>query len=479
MAVLLLAEKNDLLLINNAKARPPGTIPSPESQFMATNSKDKTPFKGKGRFTRYQGNKPQRFKNSRFYRGRPNDSTKRPIVLGKNAWKRDPKITNTKCFRCGGSGHIKRDYRVQSHLVKLYQSNITNANTTMANNYLEIEEDLTKYKAPTPPPKIHLVTNDIVTPSISDYNMCILDSGTSHTILKDKRYVQHLFPSSRPITTITGINNLERGHGPAKLTLPNRTLSNITSAIYAPEATRNLLSFHDIRRNGYHIKSSLGNKDDSLRIYRECGQEQIIHKTLPYYPPGLYAAPIYSYQVEKTNTTITELWHYRLGHPGTSMYQIILRDTRGIPNIVHPTSMKKPCVACAQGKLQIRPSVSKTVHKIPVFLEQLNVDVCGPIEPPSGPFCFFLVMIFSSTKWSQVSLMSTRNLVIARLLTQLLRLRAQFPNSPIRTIRIDNAGEFTSPTFDDLCNTLGITIQYSVPYVHTQNGMAESFIKNN
>jgi transposase InsO family protein len=42
---------------------------------------------------------------------------------------------------------------------------------------------------------------------------------------------------------------------------------------------------------------------------------------------------------------------------------------------------------------------------------------------------------------------------------------------------MDNAAEFSSRAFNDYCMAQGIEAQYSVPYVHTQNGLAESLIK--
>ena len=42
---------------------------------------------------------------------------------------------------------------------------------------------------------------------------------------------------------------------------------------------------------------------------------------------------------------------------------------------------------------------------------------------------------------------------------------------------MDNAGEFTSKAFNDYCLALGISVEHSVPHVHTQNGLAESLIK--
>ena len=42
---------------------------------------------------------------------------------------------------------------------------------------------------------------------------------------------------------------------------------------------------------------------------------------------------------------------------------------------------------------------------------------------------------------------------------------------------MDNAGEFSSKTFDEYCEVLGIEIEHPVAHVHTQNGLAESMIK--
>ena len=44
-------------------------------------------------------------------------------------------------------------------------------------------------------------------------------------------------------------------------------------------------------------------------------------------------------------------------------------------------------------------------------------------------------------------------------------------------IRLNNAGEFTSQTFIDHYMLVGINIEHHVAHTHTQNGLAESFIK--
>ena len=57
------------------------------------------------------------------------------------------------------------------------------------------------------------------------------------------------------------------------------------------------------------------------------------------------------------------------------------------------------------------------------------------------------------------------------------QLRAQFLDYPIKTIRLDNAGEFTPQTLNDYCMPIGINIEHLIAHVHTQNGLMESLIK--
>ena len=134
------------------------------------------------------------------------------------------------------------------------------------------------------------------------------------------------------------------------------------------------------------------------------------------------------------------------------------------------------CVACSKGKLIIRPSFTNVTFESPAFLERIQGDICGPIHPHSRPFRYFMVLIDASTRWSHVCLLSSRNVAFSRLLTQLIQLRAQFLDHPIKTIRLDNACEFSSQTFLDYCMSISIDIQHLVAHVHPQNGLAESFI---
>jgi hypothetical protein len=88
-----------------------------------------------------------------------------------------------------------------------------------------------------------------------------------------------------------------------------------------------------------------------------------------------------------------------------------------------------------------------------------------------------MVLIDASTRWSHVSLLSTRYQAFAKIMAQLIKLKAYYPKHRIQSIRMYNAAKFLSRAFNDYCLALGIQIQHFIPYIHIQNGLAESLIK--
>jgi hypothetical protein len=88
-----------------------------------------------------------------------------------------------------------------------------------------------------------------------------------------------------------------------------------------------------------------------------------------------------------------------------------------------------------------------------------------------------MVLIDASTRWSHVCLLSTRNHAFVKIMSQIIKLKAHYPEHRIQSIRMDSAAEFSSHAFNDYCMALGIHVQHSVPYVYTQNSLAKFLIK--
>jgi len=312
--------------------------------------------------------------------------------------------------------------------------------------------------------------------------ICIPDSGTTHTILKHKRYFSELKPTKAIINTISGPVDLIEGTGKASFILPNGTKFFIKDALFSPKSKRNLLSFNDIYLHGYDTQSATEENMKYMYLTTYVSGKKCILEKLPKLSSGLhytYINVIESHMVVKEDTETLTLWHDRLGHPVSMMMRRIIENSHG-----HTLKGQKilqvskiPCEACSLGKLIMRPSPAKIKTESPTFLERIQGDICGPIHPLCGPFRYFMVLIDASSRWSHVCLLSTRNVAFARFLAQIIRLRAQFPDYTIKRVRLDNAGEFTSQAFNDYCMSIGIVVEHPVAHVHTQNGLAESLIK--
>lgn len=88
------------------------------------------------------------------------------------------------------------------------------------------------------------------------------------------------------------------------------------------------------------------------------------------------------------------------------------------------------------------------------------------------PFRYFMILINASTKWSHVSLLSNCGGEFARLLGQIIRLRALFSDYPIKKIRLKTVD------FNNYCMSIGVDVEHLIAHTHTQNGLVESLIKH-
>ena len=181
--------------------------------------------------------------------------------------------------------------------------------------------------------------------------------------------------------------------------------------------------------------------------------------------------PIESYVVvnqkfnDKKNFVI---WHDRLCYPRSSIMRNIKEHSQGheLKNQNILLSHEYSCVACSQGKLIVKPSRIKVKFESPRFLERVHGDICGLIHPPCEPFQYFMVLIDASTRWSHVCLLATRNIALSGILAQIIKLRAQFHDYPIKSIILDNVDKFTSKAFTDYCMSVGINIEHPVAHTH-------------
>ena len=97
-------------------------------------------------------------------------------------------------------------------------------------------------------------------------NACLLDSATTHSIFHGKKYFTNLTLRKENIHTISRPVKIIEGSGHVTIMLSNGTTLHLEDALLSSRSNRNLLSFQDIRQNGYHLETLNANKNDFLCI---------------------------------------------------------------------------------------------------------------------------------------------------------------------------------------------------------------------
>ena len=113
-----------------------------------------------------------------------------------------------------------------------------------------------------------------------------------------------------------------------------------------------------------------------------------------------------------------------------------------------------------------KPSRWTLPIKLPLKLHHLYGDICGLITPVSGPFKYFMVLVDAAYIHFEVSLLSSRNIVFAKVLAMFIKFKTHHLDFPLKKLRMDDAKEFRSQHFEDYC-LAGIHLTYSVPYEHS------------
>ncbi|TYH25424.1 hypothetical protein ES288_A03G167800v1 [Gossypium darwinii] len=90
------------------------------------------------------------------------------------------------------------------------------------------------------------------------------------------------------VSTIFGSTKIVEGSGRVDILLPRETKFQINDVLYSPKSQRNLLSFKDIRHNGYHIETISERDNEYIQITSIIQGKKIILEKLSTFSFGLY-----------------------------------------------------------------------------------------------------------------------------------------------------------------------------------------------
>ena len=160
---------------------------------------------------------------------------------------------------------------------------------------------------------------------INGGEICLADSATTYTILMDKKYFSHITLVEANVNTISGPADLIGGSEIATIMLPCGTIFHVNDALYSVRFRRNLLSFKDIRHNGYYIETTYDNNKEYLCITHIVSSQKLVVEKLCTFSSRLYYTTITTIELKTmmsqklSHLNIFMLWHDRLGHVGSTM----------------------------------------------------------------------------------------------------------------------------------------------------------------
>jgi GAG-pre-integrase domain len=195
---------------------------------------------------------------------------------------------------------------------------------------------------------------------------CLVDSETTNTILKSKKYFSQLSPAETYVNIISSISNLIESSGRAYILLTKGTKLIINDVLYSFK----VLSY---------IRTMTENNIEYLQITTIKYGQKIILEKMKTFSSGLYCTDISAIESNMISnqklhdTKIFTLWHDRLGHLGNIMMRGIIESTNGHPlkDLKILLSKDLSCAACSLEKLIIRSSKNKIENESSLFLERI------------------------------------------------------------------------------------------------------------
>jgi hypothetical protein len=122
----------------------------------------------------------------------------------------------------------------------------------------------------------------------TEKELCVVDSCTTNSILREIKYFQTLKNRDGKVLTIAGRDAVIVGSGRATITVLMGTEIVIEDALLYPDSTRTLLSFRDIRQNGFHIETHDENQEEILFLTKPNKYGKRICEKIPSLTSGLY-----------------------------------------------------------------------------------------------------------------------------------------------------------------------------------------------
>lgn len=256
---------------------------------------------------------------------------------------------------------------------------------------------------------------------------------------------------------------------PGGLTLP--------SVLFVPDATVNLISVHDTATAhdctiAFDARGCTALKGDRVLWSIPVSSGGVYHFQSTIAAPALSA-------ISSASHALAQLWHRRLGHPGSNVMRKLVRDKMltgcDALEVLTAESFDSLCHSCHLGKA-VRQPFPPSTRDVHACLELVHVDLMGPFKPVGpGDVKYVLTIIDDFSGYGEVSCLTSKTDVQDALVSVLNAWRNVHPHLTIGTLRSDRGGEFISQALGKWLRDRCIRHEFSISYSPQQNGKAERY----
>ncbi|UYV73734.1 hypothetical protein LAZ67_11000638 [Cordylochernes scorpioides] len=241
----------------------------------------------------------------------------------------------------------------------------------------------------------------------------------------------------------------------------------IRNVLYSPQLKKNLYSLSTSTRRGFNVII----KHDKLQIFMDNDL-----KAVGVRHDGLYRMLFKvtsSSQGYITSENKLQLWHERLAHlPVATLREMA---TKELVDGLQPQDLEGEfffCEGCQLGKAH-RKSCYPSDGKNYQLGEFIYADICGPMQTQSlSKYLYFCLFKDYFSGYRHIYFIKNKSDVLDIFKEYATLIYTQTGNK-IKVLRTDNALEFKSDNFADLCKRFGIIHEFTAPYVHEQIGRIE------
>jgi len=434
---------------------------SMENHRNKYNSKNKN-WSRKNNFNNiYQGNTNYNQRQENYIKKNPVDNDNYEIIRNKEL----------KCFFCHKKGHIERFCQTKKRLSRQLQTTNTNnsrnrknkqvnlALNSSNNEYDDINySDLfnidynTSFDTYDNAKQCNFIYSEPI-----NYSIWTLDSGATSHMSSDNLLLSNTLNHKEPINYANGRTSFSKSIGNVEGMINDEPIK-LKEVLYIPDIKRNLISIAKMVRDGYTITFKKENNDavayvidgnNKNRICRIRANEQDTFNVCIRTNKRSLCNSILKFKDEEDY----QLWHRRMGH--------LCLDNK----------QHEQCEVCIESKMKNKPYPLSENKSKDVF-DLVHIDLVGPIRPSIYNNSYFLTILDDYSRYSWVIFVKNK-LNIHKIFAIWYNKTSRILNKKITFLRSDNGREFCSQDFRNMCNSYGITQQFTVPNNPQQNGRAE------